>query len=34
MKPNRSGIRRSKAPFGYLGIELDDAIEIAEKIDI
>jgi hypothetical protein len=29
----RSDIRRSRA-VGYLAIEVDDAIEIAEKIDI
>ena len=34
-----SAIRRSKEPLAislsrYLGIEVDDAIEIAEKIDI
>ena len=26
--------RRSKAQSGYLGIEVDDAMEIAEKIDV
>jgi len=34
MKPTRSAIRRSRALVRYLGIEVDDAIGIAEKIDI
>jgi hypothetical protein len=34
MKPNRSAIRRSKAQFRYLGVEVDNALEIAEKIDV
>ena len=33
MKPNRSDIR-IESTVRYLGIEVDDAIEIAEKIDI
>ncbi len=34
MKPNRSAIPRSKSTVRYLGVEVDDALEIAEKIDV
>ena len=34
MKPNRLAIRKIESTVRYLGFEVDDATEIAEKIDI